>query len=566
MAIEEHLDGDVVMGSHKSSNGRRVAFRNRQGIIKSGSSSDRQSTSSGSRPRPLMTGDTSWYKITIPFGSKYDKDYIINNLLSSIAPNTFIPIMYRVIGQEAVFYVDEQKTANQLLSCDRKITTPDNFKISVRVRPGYPNCQIDESLKEKLKLAMAKRYVEANNALDLSCFHHDPDLVGEYFCALFKPAMLGVVLDIVAQAIPNLEALNLDNNKLSALNKLTVLKEKFASLKILYIGDNKIKDMHQIDIIKDLKLNELRLEGNPICNRYRNRRDEYVSDIRKRFPKLLRLDGNELPKPILFDVADEGAKLPPSQRIFSANAKAQEIANQFMQQYFTIFDSDSRQPLLVAYHTEATFSLVVNASPQIQKFNVYLSNNRNLFRTNDTSRRKKLLKQGRLPVVTCLTEMPKTQHYPNTFTMDIALVTDTMMVITVTGIFKEIGTKDEPLRYFDRTFIIVPEGTGYCIKNEQLQLGAPTTSQERQVAEGPTVTFTSEQAAQPVAAPAPVASSEPTDEVKKNMTMELSRVTNMNLDWSLKCLQEVQWNFDTALAAFNEFFQRGQIPQEAFNK
>ena len=69
-----------------------------------------------------------------------------------------------------------------------------------------------------------------------------------------------------------------------------------------------------------------------------------------------------------------------------------------------------------------------------------------------------MLKQGRLPVVSFISEMPQTSHYLNTFTMDISLITDGMMLITVTGLFKELDKKEQPVRYFNRTFIIVPEG------------------------------------------------------------------------------------------------------------
>lgn len=145
------------------------------------------------------------------------------------------------MGQEAVFYVDEQKIANKLLNCDRKISTADGFKIAVRVRPGFPQCEIDDVLREKMKDAMAKRYVAETKALDLSRFHHDPDLVDDYFCGLFRPATLMAVLDIVAKAIPELEALNLDNNKLNIIERLNVLTRKFSNLKTLYIGDNKVR-------------------------------------------------------------------------------------------------------------------------------------------------------------------------------------------------------------------------------------------------------------------------------------------------------------------------------------
>lgn len=76
----------------------------------------------------------------------------------------------------------------------------------------------------------------------------------------------------------------------------------------------------------------------------------------------------ELPKPILFDVADEGNKMPPSQRMFVANAKAQEIASQFLQQYFLIFDSENRQPLLDAYVEHACFSMTMSYTHSTNKY------------------------------------------------------------------------------------------------------------------------------------------------------------------------------------------------------
>lgn len=50
----------------------------------------------------------------------------------------------------------------------------DGFKLRVKAKPGFPICEIDDKLKERLKQAMVKRYVQETNALDLSKFYHDP--------------------------------------------------------------------------------------------------------------------------------------------------------------------------------------------------------------------------------------------------------------------------------------------------------------------------------------------------------------------------------------------------------
>ncbi|KAG7199785.1 hypothetical protein KM043_000448 [Ampulex compressa] len=567
------LDDDVPMATSSNNNARQVIVRGRDRGAPRGRNSPLPHR--GFRGGPalsrsrLSASEGTWYKITIPYGHKYEKDYVLSTLQSYIAPDTFVPVMYKIAGNEASFYIEDDKMADKLFNCDRKITTMDGFKLQVRVKLGFPHLEINNKLKERLKQAMAKRYVQETNALDLSRFHQDPELASDYFCVLSRPLMLKTVLDIVSEHIPSLQALNLDGNKFHIIERLNVLHKKFPKLKILYIGDNKIREIAQIDVIKDLKLEELRLAGNPVCNKYKSRQNDYISDVRKRFPKLLRLDGVELPRPILFDVVDEGTKLPPLCRMFVANAKAQEIASQFLQQYFAIFDSENRQPLLDAYEEHACFSMTISYSHNASKINGYLLENRNLYRINDANKRQKLLKQGRLPVVSFISEMPRTRHYLSTFTMDISLVTEGMMNITVTGLFKELDGKEQASRYFNRTFIIVPEGNGYCIRNEQLHIRHPTEAQQKYLAanSAETQTVAPESVPQTSSAPAPKAvAPQLTEDVKQRMTLTLSQQTNMNMEWSLKCLEEVQWDYNNALAAFQEFFKRGQIPAEAFTK
>jgi len=37
-----------------------------------------------------------------------------------------------------------------------------------------------------------------------------------------------------------------------------------------------IREIHQLDAIKDLKLDELKLTGNPVCNKYKSRQNDYI--------------------------------------------------------------------------------------------------------------------------------------------------------------------------------------------------------------------------------------------------------------------------------------------------
>ncbi|XP_011502457.1 PREDICTED: nuclear RNA export factor 1 [Ceratosolen solmsi marchali] len=566
--IKPHFDDDVLMSASSNNNSRQVINRGRgKSFIRGRNSPLPHNDMRDSRSRQIPISLSNWYKVIILHGKNYTKEFVLGSLLSYTAPFSFIPIMYQIVGTDAIFYVEDHRIATKIVDCDKRITTSDGFKMQIRVRPGVPPIQISDALKERLKQAMGKRYVQETNALDLSKFYHDPELAGDYWCPLARPNMLMAVLDIVQEHIPNLEALNLDSNKMCHLDKLSSLANKFEKLKILHIGDNKIKEINHLNVLKNLQLEELRLEGNPMCNKYKNRQDDYVSDIRKKFPKLLKLDGIDLPPPIVFDVEEHKLKLPSTQRMFivQSNAKAQEVASQFLQQYFLVFDSENRQPLLDAYHEHACLSMTVTITQSSSRFSQYFIENRNLYRIIDSNRRRKLLKQGRLPVVSFISEMPRTKHDLTSFTMDLSLVTDRMMLITVTGLFKELHSKDnkEHLRYFNRTFIIVPEGVGFCISNEQLHISNPTMNQEKQFSSIPLII-------QPTAGPSTpstLVNSVPlTEEVKQQMTMTLSQQTNMNIEWSLKCLEEVQWNFENARVAFQEAFSLGKIPPTAFTK
>ncbi|XP_058792384.1 nuclear RNA export factor 1-like [Phymastichus coffea] len=558
------LDDDILMSTGSNNNSRPVV-----NIMGRGKNFSRGRNSPLPRSHSRMDGrwivnmsDSNWYKIIIQQGNKYTKEFVLSNLLSMMAPCTFTPIAYKIRDNDAVFYVEGFNVANKLNNCDKRISCTDGSKLGLRVFPGQPRIQIDDALKERLKLAMAKRYNQETCALDLSKFHQDSDLASEYFCPLDRSNILQVVLNIVHEHIPGLLALKLDSNKLQNIDRLGTLADKFENLKILYIGDNKIKEVSHLNALRNLQLEELYLEGNPLCSKYKNKKEEYINDIRKSFPKLLKLDGVDLPPPILFDVEDPVIRLPPTQKIFIAqsNTKAYAIASQFFQQYFLVFDSESRQPLLDAYHENALFSMTVNVLP---RFSPYHNENCNILRVTEASRRHKLKKYGKLPIVSFISEMPRTKHDLNSFTMDLCIATEGMIFISLTGLFKELNSKDnkELLRYFDRQFIIAPEGAGFCVHEEHLSVSNATPAQKKKadtlVPEQPTPG--------PSTAPAPIANAAAlTEEMKQHMAIQLSQHTKMMPEWSYKCLEEVQWNYDNAQLAFREALSLNKIPPNAF--
>ena len=57
--------------------------------------------------------------------------------------------------------------------------------------------------------------------------------------------------------------------------------------------------------------------------------------------------------------------------------------------------------------------------------------------------RERLLHQGRLKVVSFLNDLPKTEHFMSSFTLDITLATGHLVAFTVTGVFLERAVPEQ---------------------------------------------------------------------------------------------------------------------------
>lgn len=138
-----------------------------------------------------------------------------------------------------IFFTDDFEVAERIQQLGRHAQLPDGFRLMPRVRSGIPLVTIDDEMKAKLKLVMSKRYNEQTKALDLSRFHTDADLK-PIFCPLFRVGVMAVALDIISEYIPNLEAINLNDNQMSTMEAFKGADKRLPHLKILYLGDNKV--------------------------------------------------------------------------------------------------------------------------------------------------------------------------------------------------------------------------------------------------------------------------------------------------------------------------------------
>uniref|UniRef100_A0A6Q2YXM6 Nuclear RNA export factor 1 n=1 Tax=Esox lucius TaxID=8010 RepID=A0A6Q2YXM6_ESOLU len=526
-------DGDVAMTDSSSQDGNPYGRQNRRG-------DDRfeRGRRGGNRGRGNSRGDggdhNTWFKMSIPHGKKYDKDWLITGL-QNICSVPFTPVHFHTEGNRAQFYVDDSTTASALSRVSRKITDKD----------GYKQC-------------MAKRFDGSQQALDLNNIRIDPDLVSHNIdVTLNTKNSMRAVTKIIEENIPELVCLNLSNNKLFRLEYLSELVSKVPNLKILNLSHNELKTERELDKIKGLKLVELWLERNPLCDYFKDQ-TVYISAVRERFPRLLKLDGQDLPPPIVFDVEDTPAALPPCKPSYFCSEEIKSAILGFLQQYYSVYDSGDRQPLLDAYHDGAAFSLSVPFTmhnPSRCSLGDYHKDTRNLKKIKDPTSRFRLLKHTRLNVVAFLNELPKTQHDIASLNVDVNTFTNTLLSFTVSGVFKEVeGKSRDSVRAFSRVFITVPAGgTSLCIVNDELFVRNATTEEIRRAFVAPAPT--------PSSSPVPTLSA-PQQEMLTNFSLK----SGMNLEWSQKCLQDNEWDYIRAGRVFTDLKAHGKIPDVAFIK
>ncbi|KAL4623006.1 nuclear RNA export factor 1 isoform X1, partial [Arapaima gigas] len=498
-------------------------------------------------------GRRSWFKMTIPHGKKYDKKWLLT-ALQNLCSMPFTPVHYHTEGNRVQFYIDDASTANALSKVSRKITDTEGYKVSVLMNPCPPPSFILTELKledlEHLKQCMANRFDGSQQALDLNSIRTDPDLVSQNIeVVLNRKNCMQAVIKIIEENIPELASLNLSNNRLYKLDDLAELVGKVPNLKTLNLSQNELKTERELDKVKGFKLVELWLDRNPLCDYFKDQAS-YVSAVRERFPRLLKLDGHDLPPPIGFDV-EAPTTLPPCKGSYFFSDEIKSLILRFLQQYYSIYDSGDRQPLLDAYHDGASFSLSIPFSiqnPSRCSLGEYHKDSRNIKKLKDPTTRFRLLKHTRLNVVAFLNELPKTQHDIASFTVDVS----TYMVTENSATFLFLSLHCNLCKH--SSCLLIPSPSIFislCIVNDELFVRNATTEEIRKA----------------FAAPAPTPSSSPVPTLsapQQEMLSSFSQKSGMNLEWSQKCLQDNDWDFNRAAQIFTQLKAEGKIPDVAF--
>ncbi|NXW76364.1 NXF1 factor, partial [Hirundo rustica] len=358
-ARPEEEDGDVPMAEpHDGPRGRYVPYVPRSGRLANINITVKREPGERGGGSGRDGGRRSWFKITIPYGKKYDKSWLLSSI-QNLCSVPFTPVEFHYDHNRAQFYVEDATTASALKQVSRKITDRDNYKVVIVINSSTPPPSLQNELKpeeiEQLKLCMSKRYDGSQKALDLKSLRVDPDLVSQSIdVVLNQRSSMGVVLRIIEENIPELRSLNLGSNRLFRLDDLAELPLKAPGLKVLDLSRNELKSERELDKVKGLKLEELWLDGNPLCDSFRDQ-SSYISPP-KNPTKLPFSPPNPhfLPPKSPFP-SPKSHFLPPKSHFLPKS--------RFFPRYYSVYDSSDRQGLLDAYHDGACCSLSIPYGP-----------------------------------------------------------------------------------------------------------------------------------------------------------------------------------------------------------
>lgn len=453
-----------------------------------------------------------------------------------------------------------------------------------RTEPAESSTISDEAKQYRFQLqsVLERRYDITNKLLDLSALGQDPTLIqmGIFSSSSDTAEKVFKVFMVICQDLfktpqqkrDAIESVSLSGNNIDSVDQVFGLAETFPDLKHLDLSNNQFSTLKQLNKWRGRfrHMETLLLTNNPILQA----EPGHATEILEWFPKLQNLSNVIVRTPEQITAAEKAAKVKEIPQNGTDFRDVAGLGESFLRQFFALYDSDRDQLLASFYDEFSTFTLcVVQDVPKEKDIPVlpwapYLDSSRNHQRITTDAARFQRYYRG-LKIQGVWSKLPRTQHPDLVANLDKYIIDchpmkglhdpanrkpggEDGMIITMHGEFDELQADGRSgKRSFSRTFVLGPplpgRGTMRVI-SDMLSLHAYSP-----------VPNVSGAAPNPVPAPTAVAQASP-EEQKQMMLIELSKRTNMTAEYSKMCLDGAEWNFDRALAIFEEKkarYQRG---------
>lgn len=534
------------------------------------------------------------YKIKILYGRKFTIMWILKQIAQQI--EDFKPILPQVTERgEVIFFIKDDDSAESIIACSRRIVhkpTGDRMVI-IGEKTVAPWQKLKKEEIDVINAVVDSRYNPESRALDLSEFYMDPQFrSNNMHMMLNKNNVMLTVVDRIDEKYGHVTALSLQGNRLRLLDYTNMLVFVTKFVKVLDLSNNQIDKMEQFEKLKGLPVETLFMEGNPICEQLTKITD-YLSAVHRVFPKVTMLDSMPVQASThVLDLYEEALQKEPVPKPSFVPAHVQPLIAQFVAEYFKAYDgenpSSDRKSLIAAYdESDSTFTLTLcnlrdiksAQHKDVNMFKQYLYQSHNIVQVEKwDKRRAERIHKGAMDIVVALRKLPRTNHYSESFVLDVSLITDRLMMFSVQGLFED-GTPALPgmlpyLNYFQRQFVVAPRGqNSLVIISDMLYISAINPERVARYKSLLNRSNSNKMSEQPATVSALIGQMDgtnvatgialPDDETKKQMVLQFCQDSGMKPEWSEKCLVDSEWNYQAAGEAFLQ--AKEMIPKEAFS-
>ncbi|CAK9826752.1 Nuclear RNA export factor 1 [Anthophora retusa] len=469
--------------------------------------------------RTLMGRSDVWHKIKIVKGSLYDKETVLKAILTAIEPAELIPVKYQTNGEDTFFLARNCAHAlDKLCKTNLIIKNPEGDPLILIVTLGFASIHdLKINLQPLLLTALAKKYDPNKKSLDLEQFHKDPDMSKTVYCPLSQQRTFNHVLKLTKSAIATVEYLNLQKNELFNLSPIEA--SSLTSIRYLDLRYNNLMAMEALTPLKNLCVQRLWLDGNPLCENYASSK-QYIESALKYCPNLTQLDG----------VYIRTSGLP-----------------------LTLYDQGDRTVLKGIYYKNAFYSMSFGiASSVAHKRNLgQFTANRNILKNTDLNKKRQHLYYGQDNILGGLKRLPRSHHDRTSFVYDLMYDDGKCLVISVSGLFKTMNNFSQVL-WFNRTFVLqAGPDHEYNILNDQYHVDSTLEEISPNSIES--------KVSYDEITPSCFSTSE-----KKELMSKFLELTTLNSDWSQTYMEEAKWNLRKAISNFIKDYKSSAVPSEAF--
>ncbi|CAI4222995.1 unnamed protein product [Auanema sp. JU1783] len=532
-----------------------------------------------------MTGKTDLVnKIRIPGGERFGLQWIIRKLSSQI--EEFRPLLPTITKKKDIeFFLRSDDVAEAVEAVSKRIVHKDsgNKIIFLRSKGQAPWAKLSKQEVDTIHAVVDSHYDAGSRALYLTEFALDPVFrAKDMHMALSKGNVMLTVIERIDARYGGLTALSLKGNRLRQLDFAAMLVNVCKFMSVLDLSDNQIGNIEQLNHLKGLPIKTLFFEGNPVCEQL-TRITDYLNAIHQVFPQVSSLDGSPVqPASLTPLIPEDISNEPPLKAGFYGNNDLKTLVETFVHEYFKQYDGEegaiTRKNLMDAYDKDdSTLTITIanlsdTASVRYHNDDCYATYARlshNVLQQEKFSRnRSNRTLKGAMEIVVQLAKLPITNHYRESFIVDVHLITTQLLGFTVQGLFED-GELAKPgtlptLNYFSRSFVVAPRGAGaVAVLSDMLFISGITTERmarykvllNKCISAPVTVNNITDNLNS-------LTATAPPEDVRKAMVEKFSIESGMLPEWSLKCLEDSNWDYQVAGQQFLSC--RGQIPKEAF--